>query len=337
MAKQLQQKPLSYLETAEFCNQMNLMLRAGISTLEALNLLLEDAVSEEERHLLSQMVEDVELNGSLYQAAMQTGIFPAYSLSMFRLGEETGTLDTVTASLSAHYTRESNLANMLRSALVYPAIMLSMMILIIFVLLTQIMPVFQQVFQQLGQEMQGFSAVLLHIGEVLSRYSIFFIFVVIILGLFLFFNWKKLPFQRRFQEEIAVCRFADGMAIALKSGLTPEQGMDLVSELVENDHVAEKIKTCRSQMDDGCEFAEAIHQTQLFKGSYARIAIIAGKAGVMDEAMSQIASEYEYAVNTRINNLIALIEPTLVIILSLIVGVILFSVMLPLLGIMSGL
>lgn len=330
-------KLLMNLEIAEFCNQMHLMLCSGISGLEALSLLLEDAQTPEEKNLLETMISQMEQTGYFYDAIESSQVFPSYAFHMIKLGEETGTLDKVMGALAAHYTREENIANMLKSALIYPSIMLGMMLLVIIILLTKVMPVFEQVFIQLGQEMSGFSAGLLHIGETLKNYGVVFIIAFIVIGILVYVNRDKLPFQKHLQEQIATCRFADGMAIALKSGITPENALDLAMNLVEHDILRQKIVSCKTHLEEGTDLHEALKETKIFTGSYARLIHIAGKSGTLDEAMGQIASEYEHTVNTRINSLIATLEPTLVIILSIIVGVILFSVMLPLLGIMSSL
>ena len=116
-----------------------------------------------------------------------------------------------------------------------------------------------------------------------------------------------------------------------------EQGLDLVENLLENDDFRKKVTDCKESIASGKDVATALHSSNIFTGTYARMATIAEKAGAMDEAMSNISEEYEHSVNTKINQMISMIEPTLVIILSVIVGIILFSVMLPLLGIMSGL
>ena len=126
------------------------------------------------------------------------------------------------------------------------------------------------------------------------------------------------------------------MAIALKSGMTVEQGLDLVENLLENDDFRKKVMDCKDTIASGNDLATALHSSNIFTGTYARMATIAEKTGAMDEAMFHISEEYEHSVNTKINQLISMIEPTLVIVLSVIVGIILFSVMLPLLGIMSG-
>ena len=337
MAKEFHQKPLSNLEIAEFCNQMHMLLSSGISPMEALTLLSEDCQSEAEHLLLLQMLENIESTGILHESMTCVQVFPDYVLHMTKLGEDTGTLDDVMQGLSEHYIREENLAGMIRSALIYPSIMLGMMLLIVIVLLTKVMPIFNQVFQQLGQELSGFSAGLLTLGETLSNYSFGIVIGIAILICIIFLNRKHLPFQNKMQEKIAACRFADGMSIALKSGLTPEAGLELTADLIDSSDFVKKIQDCSQQLESGMNLGEALRESQILKGSYARIALIAEKSGMLDEAMSQISSEYEYEINSNITHKIALIEPTLVIILSFIVGIILFSVMLPLLGIMSGL
>ena len=330
-------KPLMNLEIAEFCNQMHLMLASGISALEALNLLLEDAQNEAEKELLVKMIDNIEETGYFYESAEAVQVFPKYALHMIKLGEETGTLDKVLEALSSHYTREENLHNMVRSALTYPCIMLGMIALIILVLLVKVMPVFSQVFEQLGQEMTGLSAVLLKTGENLKTYGILFVIILVILFVVLYVNRKNLPFQKNIQELIATCRFADGMSIALKSGLTSENALELAANLVENNTVKNKIALCQSKLEEGTDLHVALKETGILNGSYARMAYIAGKSGILDEAMDEIASEYEHKAYSKIHSLIGMLEPTLVMVLSVIVGIILFSVMMPLLGIMSSL
>lgn len=337
MTKEFQQKMLSNMELAEFCNQMGMILRSGISTLEGLNLLLEDAENAAEQALLEKMISEMESTGYFYEAISSSKVFPSYALHMVRLGEETGTLDEVMTQLSEHYIREENIAAMLKGSLIYPSMMLGMMALVVVVLLTKVLPIFNQVFEQLGQEMTGLSAGLLTMGKSLSNYSLLFILLGFAVIFLIVFGRKHLPFYKNIRQQIAACRFADGMAIALKSGMTPEQGFDLVERLVENPVFEEKIKNCKSLMEEGMDFSTALSKAHILSGTYARMASIAEKSGAMDEAMSKISGEYEHAVHTKIYHTISMIEPTLVIILSVIVGVILFSVMLPLLGIMSGL
>ena len=187
------------------------------------------------------------------------------------------------------------------------------------------------------------------IGNAINRYSIVFVFILVVIAALILFGTRtaggkqmsrnigyKFRFTRVIYEEIAACRFASGMALTLSSGLNPERSMELVSALNDDVHFQKKIDACQSLIDEGQDLAEALHGTGILTGMYARMASIGAKTGSMDQVMDNIAGLYQDDIDTRMNNSLAVLEPTLVIALSLIVGVILLSVMLPLMGIMSS-
>ena len=216
-----------------------------------------------------------------------------------------------------------------------------MMIIVIFVLLIKVMPIFNQVFIQLGSEMTGFAGVLVSLGNNLSKYALFVAAILLLAAVLLFYLGKRavhrIPFMKDIYEKIAACRFASGMALALSSGLNPDLSMELVCELNEDAVFAKKLELCKKSVAEGVDFSKALLHAGIFTGLYARMASIGSKSGTMDQVMGQIAESCQEEVDNRINRLLAVIEPTLVVMLSLIVGVILLSVMFPLIGIMSQL
>lgn len=350
MEKRTQQGKLTNLEIASFCSEMAMILKSGISSLEGVDLLREDAQTKAEKELLDEIYQSVMDTGRLYQALEETKVFPEYLIRMTQIGEETGTLDEVMESLAEHYDREEAIRRSVRSAISYPLLMIGMMLVIIIILMTKVMPVFDQVFRQFGQEMTGFSRGILLAGNALSRYSaVFAVLLAVIVCAGIYFTKtesgrKKLyhigsgfAFSRELKDKLSACRFAGGMSLALKSGLTPEQGMEFSENLIEDDDFRKKVAECKADMENGTDIAEALVKAGIFTGVYARMTSIAGKAGMMDEMMGRIADECEEEVDEKLSSMIAVLEPTLVIILSVIVGTILLSVMLPLLGIMSGL
>lgn len=339
----------SHMELASFCGQMAFLLKSGISALEGLELLLEDTTDPKERALLEMLLLDLNAHGSLEHAFRRCGCFPDYLIQMVKIGEETGTLDDVMAALQSHYEREADIASSIKSAVTYPLIMLGMMIVVILVLLIKVMPIFQQVFLQLGTEMTGVSRLLMNLGEGLSRYAIFFVlllFAVILLGVYLIYTPSgkrfrvhlgyRIPATRKIQEEISACRFASGMALTLGSGLSQERCLELVKELTDNPYFERKLDVCIQQIGAGSDLSPALSASGIFTGMYARMTSVGAKTGTMDQMMAQIARLYQEEIDTRMNRLLSILEPTLVILLSLVVGIILLSVMLPLMGIMSG-
>ena len=347
--KNLSGKPFSNMELSSFCGQMALVLKSGISAWEGLQIMLEDASSDDEKAVLHMILEDMQENGNLTHALEQSKLFPSYLLHMVSIGEETGTLDEVMEALQIHYEREAGIARSIRSAVTYPMIMTGMMILVVIVLLVKVMPIFNQVFVQLGTEMTGFSRMLMNMGTIISRYSILFIGLLLVIVLFGIYGTRttsgramlrKLGYGvapvRAIYEQIAACRFASGMALTLSSGLSPERSLELVNALNDDPFFQKKLMKCQELVAQGEDLSQALFTSGIFTGMYARMASIGSRTGSMDQVMTQIASLYQDEIDTRMNNALAVLEPTLVIVLSLIVGVILLSVMLPLMGIMSG-
>ena len=159
-------KPQLSNETlSALCRQLGMLQRSGIPMGQGLELLAQDAQSPGERELLERLQTLEREKGSFADALEETGLFPEYMRRMVRLGEEAGRLDDVMGSLAEHYDREASLRDDLRGAVIYPLVMLGMLVVILALLLTQVMPVFDQVFAQLGTRLTGVSRMLMELGR----------------------------------------------------------------------------------------------------------------------------------------------------------------------------
>ncbi len=341
----LNQKKLSNTELSYFCSQMALVLHSGISTLEGISMMLEDNADKKDSEILSSLLHGMESYGLLHIALKNSGVFPNYMIHMVQIGEETGNLDEVMVALSKHYEREESIRTSVSHAVSYPLIMSGMILAVIIVLLVRVMPIFSQVFKQLGTEMTGFAAGLVTIGETISSYSLIFVIILALVIIFVLVCLKTglgvriirlFKGARDLSLSISAGRFADGMALTLKSGLAPDRSFDLVSSLNEDPEFAKRLSDCKVKMENGLDLSESLHKSGIFSGIYARMANVGSKAGALDIVMSQIADLYQEEIDTRINNTLSVVEPALIIVLSIVVGIILISVMFPLLGIMSS-
>ena len=342
--------PLSNMEISSFCSQMAMILHSGVSATEGISLMLEEAASQDETSLLKQMLETLQSTGSFHEAISCTQAFPDYMLHMVQIGEYTGRLDEVMSALSVHYEREASISQAVKTAVTYPLIMVFMMLLVILVLVTKVMPIFNQVFKQLGSEMTGFSGAILRFGAAINRYSVVLVVLIGLLGaLSLYFAKAKsgraafasfasrFAWTKSFSEKLAACRFASGMALTLRSGINPDESLNLVSGLIRHDAFLDRLRRCKEEMEQGGDLSRCLLNAGIFSGVYARMVSIASKTGSLDEAMQDIADRYQEEIDQKFTAMIATLEPTLVIVLSLIVGLILLSVMFPLMGIMSNL
>ena len=247
-------KQLSFPELAHFCEQMSMILKAGISSLEGIEMMEGDYTSRKDQDLMLDIRLSMEETGELSSSMKKTGVFPDYMIDMIKLGEESGSLDDVMDSLERYYTREEQLRTSIQSAVFYPLIMSSMIVVVITVLLVRVMPIFNQVFKQLGTEMTGLAAVLMNFGDLISRYSIVIV-IVLALALLLALFCVKTQIGRRLSrsilrlsksfrtlnEQVATCRFAEGMSIVFKSGMDPAtKGFPMVRDLNEDSDFEKK-------------------------------------------------------------------------------------------------
>ena len=342
-------KALNNTELIFFCSQLALTLRSGISSLESLSLMREDTPDGDGRKLLDQLIRQMEEGDSLSGTLASSGVFPSYLCGMAGLGEQTGRLDDVMEALAAHYRREEALSRNLRSAVAYPLVMLGMMIAVMAVLLVKVMPVFQQVFDQLGVHMSGLPGAVLELGRTLGDYSALLLILAAIAAaacVFFFFTEKgrkvfsgffnRSVLTRRLAEKTARSRFASAMYLSLSSGLDVDQSLEMAARLTEHPRTAEQIQEIRQGVSEGESFPDAAARTKIFTGIYARMLAAGFRAGSLDEVLRQISAQYDEEIEERIDALLGRLEPTLVAVLSVAVGLILLSVMLPLLGIMAG-
>ena len=179
--KTTEKKLLSNEEIASFCSQAAMLFQAGIPPVEGMSILQSDAQSPEGKAIFDEILAVCRQGESFHKALEATEVFPDYCLHMIALGEESGNLDVCMNSLADYYEKEDAIANSIRDAVAYPFIMIAMMAAVIVVLVSRVMPIFEQVYVELGSEMTGFAASLLRLGNHLNRYSFVFVSILCIL------------------------------------------------------------------------------------------------------------------------------------------------------------
>lgn len=339
---------LNNRELFQFCEQFSIILRSGMSAIEGLAILNDDSQTERGKEILTFLYKDMEESGSLAHAMEQSGAFPASAAAYVRTGEETGCLDEVMKGLSAFYAKEIQITDQIQSAVAYPLVMLGMMTAVIVILLVKVLPVFRQVFRQLGLEMSWISGALLGIGETLSHYSTaFLILLAAMIGfiLFLVLHPKgqelirkivcRFPGTKEIPVNLDYSRLCQCISLGIRSGLSPELCVELAGAVVSQTETREKLASIQKQLAEGYGFTEAITESGLFKAMELRLISLGFQAGASDEVMEKLAEQYEEKSTDSVSHIVSILEPTIVIVLSILVGLVLLSVMMPLLGLLS--
>ncbi|WP_069999552.1 type II secretion system F family protein [Cellulosilyticum sp. I15G10I2] len=328
-----------------FCTQLALVLKSGIVLHEGIAMMIEDMEQCAMRDTLIVIEKDLSEGKMLDTALASVGSFPKYMTHMVKIGAISGRLEDVMTALGSYYEREEALKQSIKSAVFYPLILSSMMLIVMLVLSIKVLPIFQEVFNNLGGEISGIAQSFMKVGEVTGQYIYVIVVGIILITLGVIAGIKtkrgkylarKLTSKLKITEKIATARFASAMALMMASGLDTDEALKMSTQLVENENVMTKAALCEQRLAEGNSFVSALSESQIFSKLATRMLSMGMKTGNMDEVMKQVADNYEEEVHTALNKRVAIIEPVSVAVLSIMIGSILISVMIPLMGIMSS-
>lgn len=316
---------------------------------EGLAIMAEDAGCEDEKQLLLYMAEGAELGDPFFKVLEDAGTFPLYVVRMAKLGQQSGTLDQMMKSLSDYYEKEYRLLVNVKNALTYPIMMVVMLLVVLFVLFSKVMPVFDQVYEQLGAKMSPAARSAIRLGGLFSGAALI---AAAVIALAVFGIWAASRFGHRISlvdkmvnyvkchSRIALAianrRFTSVLALTLKSGMEFEKGLELAGELVDNGKVAAQIEKCGRTLETGASYYQAMKDTGLFSGFYVQMIKVGSRSGRLDAVMEEISEDFEQAADQSMDNMLARFEPTIVAVLAVSVGLVLLSVMLPLVGVLAA-
>ena len=342
-------KYLPSAEVAMFCEQIALILKSGIPLYDGVEALSNNYKDSKYSHIFEEIYNTVRETGSLYQAVKKVAIFPVYMVNMINIGEQAGKLDTIMEGLADYYEAEDRIKSTIKNAVIYPSILVMMMAAVIAVLVIKVLPIFNQVFRQLGADLPSTSLVIMSFGTAVGKGVL--IVIGLLLGLILILAFllntryqtrvlyglvRVLPFLERLSEKIAVQRFSSVISMLMESGFPIGEAMKLVPDIILNKKIKNKIHRCNEDMDNQVPIAKAMVDVELFDKIHNKMVQIGFMSGQLDKVMKKLSVIYEEETEIGINKMLSFIEPTLVAILSIVIGAILLAVMLPMISIMSS-
>lgn len=341
-------KKLSNSEIADFTHQLALIIHAGITPYEGMAI-MKDEPDEKLHSLYSQIYDELDAGKNLTESLKTTQAFPEYLINVVDIGEASGRLEEVLNSLSTYYQNLSDMEQDISTAVSYPLIMILLMFAVVIVLITQVLPIFNRVFESLGASVSGFSLYLLHFGQLMTAYSwIFIVILAILVILFLYVKFTQKgrqkfnnflingPFSRKTALKMSLAKFTGGMAIALSSGMDVNESFDMAKKLVDHKVLRQRVDQAEEIMKEK-DIAEGLTEAHVTTGMYGRLIKLGYRTGGLDAIFKEIADQYTKETEESITHAISIIEPTLVAVLAIITGIVLLSVMLPLIGVMGSL
>ncbi len=349
MAKNERIKTLPANETALFCEQIAMVLKAGIPLYDGMETLAESYRDSRYGERFEQIYASLVKSGSLSDAVSNAGIFPRYMCAMVGIGERTGKLDEVMGALASYYHWEAQVRGAVKNAILYPVVLVLMLAVVIAILVVSVLPVFNRVFESLGVTAGSASASAMRIGMsvggvVLVLIGLILVALVVVLLLLRsrqrtkVFDWlcRVIPPIGKAAQKLSAGRFCSVLSMMFTAGYNLDAAMELAVTVVDDARYASKIENCAGLMQGGMPIAQAMSESKLFDSMHDKMVRFGAAAGQLPGVMERLKEAYMQEADDSISQLVSLIEPTLVTILSIVIGGILLSVMLPLLSILSA-
>jgi type IV pilus assembly protein PilC len=326
-----------------FTRQFSVMLDAGLPLVQCLEILGEQEEHRRFKEIINNVRVDVESGATLADSMRQyPAAFSDLYVHMVAAGEAGGILDIILQRLSLYLEKAVKLKSQVKSAMIYPVTVLTIAVLVVWVILWKVIPVFAQLFAGLGGELPFLTRFVVGASKLVGRWS-----WLIIIGLFaLFFAiraYHKTPRGRRVIDglllrlpvvgmlirKIAVARFCRTLATLTSSGVPILDGLEITAKTSGNAIIEDAIMAVRKSVEEGKTISGPLGETQVFPAMVVQMINVGEQTGALDQMLSKIADFYEDEVDTAVAGLVKLIEPLMIVVLGVIIGTIVTAMYLP--------
>jgi len=326
-----------------FSRQLATMIDAGIPLVHSLGILAEQTENHNLKAVVVTVRQDIEAGMSFCDAlAKHPAVFSDLFINMAKAGEASGMLDEVLDRLAAYLEKSSALIRKIRSSLVYPAVVVSMAMIITAVLLLKVVPTFKGIFDTLGGQLPLPTRILIGVSDVFRHYFVWLVGVLIILG-FLFnkyistpkgrFNFDrvklKAPVLGALFRKLAVAKFSRTFSTLVKSGVSILNALEIVSKTSGNKVIEESVMNCSKAVRDGEPISRPLSKGGIFPPMVCRMISVGEQTGQLEKMLSKIADFYDEQVDAATSALTSMIEPLVIALLGVVIGGIVISLFLP--------
>lgn len=341
-------KMLTNEETAFFCEQLAVILEAGVPIADGIEVLSEDAGDKRFQEISDTLAKLMNDDITFFDAMAKSEIFPDYAVKMVKIGSLTGRLEDTLNGLADYYAKRAELRRTVKSSVAHPLMLLAMMTVVIVVMVIKIIPMFREIFFQFDDsaaaavESSISFAYSVGVGVMITLSAV----LVIILGAALLMQIPSAKkgmksfasnfiLTRGLSEAMAMADVTNAISMMASCGISPEQSLELVYDLTANKIVRKRIKECEKMVVEGEYFADAIAKSKLLPSIYAHSLKVAYKSGAFDSAWQKISVRFTQECDRKIYGAVSFIEPVIIGILAVIIGSVLLAVMLPMTDIIT--
>jgi len=341
---------VSNKEVVILSRQISTLFQAHVSPLRIFRLLSAEVENKQLQSIMNRIVEDLQGGSSISRAlSFHPEVFSSFYVNLVRAGEESGSLEKSFSYLADYLDRSYEIISKARNALIYPAFVVAIFIAVMGLMLTMVIPKIAEILTSSGQDLPIYTKIVIGFSNFLVDYIgiIFIVSAAAFVGLWRFKKTEvgqrtfdefmiSIPYLGDLKRKLLLTRICDNLATMLSSGVSMVQALEVTADVVDNLVYREIIQIALSEVKGGRSFADAISEYPEIPGVLTQMVKVGEETGSLSEILKTLADFYRREVNNAVDTLIGLIEPIMIVLLGLGVGVLLASVLMPIYNMTSS-
>lgn len=336
---------VSTSDVAIATQQLAVLLRSGVPLVEGLNALIDQLDQPELKTAFTDTRNQVNEGVTLADAMKaHPKIFPTLYVNMIAAGEASGTLEEVLARLAEFLDDQTRLQSKVRAALAYPLVMAVVVVLILFLMMSVVVPKVTAIFENFNQSLPWYTNLLIWVSEVLSSYW-WLLGALLGGGIYWFRRWRnteegrkkwdifvlEVPLIGPLMTMVAVTRFSRTLATLLASGVPVLTAMDITRNVLGNTELMRVVENARESVREGEGIAKPLREAGRFPPMVTHMIAVGEQSGQLEEMLIHVADAYDQQVEVRVGAMTSILEPLMIVVMGAVVGGIAFAILMPLL------
>lgn len=341
---------ISNKEIVILSRQIATLFDAHVSPLRIFQLLSAEMENPQLKLVMNSIVEDLQAGNSISRAmSNHPDVFSSFYVNLVRSGEQSGSLEKSFMYLADYLDRSYEVVSKARNALVYPAFVVAIFIAVMSIMLTMVIPKISAILIDSGQELPIYTKIVIGISDFMVNY-IGIILMLIAIGGIAFWRFLKtnvgrrafdefvisIPYIGDLQRKLLLTRICDNLGTMLERGISMVQALEVTADVVDNMVYKEILEDALTEVKGGRSFGETISEYPEIPGVLTQMVKVGEESGSLANILATLAKFYRREVNNAVDTLIGLIEPIMIVMLGLGVGVLLASVLMPIYNLASA-
>ena len=335
-------KKIPARDMSVFCRQFASILKAGVSVINALEMLAEQTENKKLKQAIVETQANVEKGENLSDSMRQNDAFPSILIDMVRAGEASGSLENSLTRMAVQFEKDAKLNGIVKKAMMYPIVLICVMIGVVIVMLTFVIPSFMTMFEDLDSELPVTTRAILAVSNSLKNYWYIYILVIVgvVVGIQMYKRTDdgkhnldklklKIPVFGLLQTKSACASFARTMSTLLQAGMPMIDALEISASTMKNVLFYDGLQKVKNGVSLGLPLSNQLKSTGLFPAMVVHMVGIGEETGNVEEMLTNSATYYEEEVEVQTQTLTSLMEPIIIVLMAFVVVLLIMAIYQP--------